>query len=1221
MHEINTRERLTQITDAGLFEELATAVLREDDAACRRFAHVGVNDQGKTVKSPVDGIVYGSIDGRRHMLAVHHTTCRPADLRAKWLSDPNSDLKKTLSELRMQRAVVPDLEATLILTTNREPKVELVHDVENAAHKAGVEIRIWSSSALAHFLDFDPKGQWIRKTFLGVDVTHLSREALIELSTRSADSAPLVDDPDLWVNRNADETLRNHAESRVQFILGESGVGKTVACLKCLRQHIQAGGFGLWVTDEVARKSLTVEDAVERTLLNLQPTLAPGAGKQALSLTAENEELLLVIEDINRSAQPARLVELLTSWGMRAELDKDTRSWRIMCPAWPRTLAMARNEAAEAANKSAVLVEPFTKSEGVAAVKRRRQGVTELEAESLASALDYDPLLIALHGDNETTPNPRTTVHSYIERTLERLVTSPGTFTAGEYRECLQKLSLEMLKHRQLEPRLVDVIQWTITEPTVEKMLRQLLKIGDVIRLQGATASQRVAFRHDRVRDHQFAETISARLAGDNLPTSVIAEPYFAEVIGLALANGGVTSSDIYKVAAVNPLSIFCALRHCSSLQDESAKHIVKASLEWAHGDASSDPLNETLCVAVLRTLSECDGPHVKKLCKAIGGDKFSEWSLRGRFRNGDVGAGVQLCAMLPPGVGREGHVELIDHVASKHGSQLCLAIQTILRRDDLTETGRQGTLRLAGFVASPELTEVLCESWQKDPARTQLLSDYFWAACQCCGEDPVTILEPIVDAWAAMSDEEEDVLGSPRVRFGAHELRFAFRERSPERAIAYLVERGQDPELRRPMMVLLDGIDNPDAIEFMVRELAQYDERLEATGHFSPFMDLAVQEWSRRQSSPWSNGQTSKYRGSPMSTVSRERLRDLWSRDTSGKHLRRRALRFWCATVAAGDLPTLRTLDANGEIENYALFERLRRRDRTAIPALAKKLSGEHQNYWWQAGRYLWTAELTECLDRALAQRADDLAESEGAQEDDVDWILLERLTELPPRTAERLLTHHWNGLRHSAYYIKAALHVASPVLLKKVAQVVATTDEPKSLFEYLGINFGIRITGRKGLTRVEQRDGLLPYLEYLSDTDIQMLWWACNKNGWFEWRRDHLDSRAKGLGVRFLNDEAAVKELDRNLGSEDSLFFLHHWGKDFLETGVSNEHMLDVIARWVSDREQNRALVITAELVTRFGNRRHLDLLRQHNAAETQLGNQVIRNAEFELCLRSLD
>ena len=52
MDHNDTRQRLTQITDPGRFEKLATAVLREADAHCRRVAHVGVNDEGKTVSSP-----------------------------------------------------------------------------------------------------------------------------------------------------------------------------------------------------------------------------------------------------------------------------------------------------------------------------------------------------------------------------------------------------------------------------------------------------------------------------------------------------------------------------------------------------------------------------------------------------------------------------------------------------------------------------------------------------------------------------------------------------------------------------------------------------------------------------------------------------------------------------------------------------------------------------------------------------------------------------------------------------------------------------------------------------------------------------------------------------------------------------------------------------------------------------------------------------------------
>ena len=1215
MDHNDTRQRLTQITDPGRFEKLATAVLREADAHCRRVAHVGVNDEGKTVSSPVDGIVYTTVDGRRHMLAVQHTTCRPGDLRGKWLSDPDSDLHKTLGELMAQRERTPDLGATLILTTNKDPAVRLIHEVESAGREAGIEIRVWAGSALAHFLDFDAKGQWIRKTFLGVDPTHLSEELLSELSVRSIRSVPFPDNPERWVDRDVDEKLRDRVEDRVQFVLGESGVGKTVACMKYLQWHVEAGGFGFVVTDEVLRTSVTIEDVVERTLRHLQPILVGGAGSEALSLMSENEEFLLVIEDINRSAQPARLVDMLVSWSVRATMEKDRRRWRILCPVWPRTIALAGSNAHKTANESAVLVASFGQVEGIAAVKRWRHGVTDLEAEAVASALGFDPLLIALHGDSGAIPDPESVIHSYIERALEKLAASVGTYTAGEYRDALRTLSLEVLKRRRLEPRFVDVLEWTVEERQIGPMLRELSRLREVVRLEGTTENQHVVFRHDRVRDHLLADAITDAISRDELPATVMSEPYFAEVIGMAVARSGVASAAIDKVAEANPLALFCALRHCSQ------PHVVKASTIWADGGAWRNPLKEGLRAAVLRVLAECNGSHVKGLCETIGGDGPDGWSLRGRFKNDDLYAGVRLCARMPPGVGWAGHVELIDHVVQKGGSRFVLELEDVLRRKDLTEAGRRGALRLAGFVASPALAGVLRESWVSDLSRMELLSDYFWASSQCCGDEPVALLGPIVDAWAAMSDEDEDRLGSPRVRFGADRIRWAFRDKVPKRAIAYLLERAKGPELRWPILVMLNGIDNPDAVEFVVRELAQQDEQMEATGSFSPFAITAADEWSRHQISPTSKGHTVRRGGAPMSAASRERLRELWSCDTTPKHLRRQALRFWCATVTGGDVSILRTIDTSSEIGTLALFERLRRCDRMAIPALVAKLDGEHPDFWWQAGRYLWTDELTDCLDRALTRRADELIDAEGDRTHDLDLILAERLTELPPRIAERLIVDHWAGLRQSRYYVQAALYVASPNLLERVAGTAAESGDAKSLFEHLGFRLGLEINGRRGVTRLPQRDGLLPYLEYMSEIDIAMLWDACNKNGWFEWRREHLDSRVKATGMRSVDDAAAVKELDRDLDQEGPLFPLDHWGETFLETGVSIEHMMDVVAHWISDRGQQKALSMAAGLVTRFGKRRHVALLHQHKSAESLFGKTVIQNADFEVRLRSLD
>ena len=533
----------------------------------------------------------------------------------------------------------------MILTTNKEPAVGLVHDVESAGRAERIEIKVWAGSALAHFLDFEPKGQWIRKTFLGVEPNHLSEESLGELSLRSVGSVPLLDDPERWIDRDIDEKLRSSAEGRVQFVLGESRVGKTVACLKCLQQHVQAGGFGLVMTDEVVRRSLTVGDAIEHTLRNLLPSLASGAGRQALSLTSENEQFLLVIEDINRSVQPARLVEILAAWSLRTSTEKDRCGWRILCPVWPRTMALASTNADKIANDSAVVVTSFARGEGIAAVKRRRLGVTDLEAESVASALGFVPLLIALHGDSDAIPDPDSVIHSYIERELERVAASIGTYTACEYRDALRTLSLEILKQKRVEPKFSDVLEWTDEDRSIGAKLRELSGLREVVRLEGTTENQRVVFRHDRVRDHLLADVITNAISREELPKTIMSEPYFAEVIGVAVARSGVASAAIDKVADANPLALFCALRHCSRLQANAAQHVVKVSKNWAEGYAWQDPLNEALRATVLRVLAECDGPHVKVLCETTEGDVPDEWSLRGRFRNGDLYAGVELCA------------------------------------------------------------------------------------------------------------------------------------------------------------------------------------------------------------------------------------------------------------------------------------------------------------------------------------------------------------------------------------------------------------------------------------------------------------------------------------------------------------------------------------------------------------------------------------------------
>ena len=172
--------------------------------------------------SSLDGITYFSDEGVRRMVAVHHTIQK--DLRRKWLNEPDSDVPKTIDVFRRQKNRISELQATLILTTNREPREELIHEVKAAGYEVEIDIEIYPGSVIAHFLDTEPKGQWLRQNYLGVSQTTLSAELLRELSARSIDED--LPNAESWVSRAVDEQLAIHSLYPVSFIVGESGMGK-----------------------------------------------------------------------------------------------------------------------------------------------------------------------------------------------------------------------------------------------------------------------------------------------------------------------------------------------------------------------------------------------------------------------------------------------------------------------------------------------------------------------------------------------------------------------------------------------------------------------------------------------------------------------------------------------------------------------------------------------------------------------------------------------------------------------------------------------------------------------------------------------------------------------------------------------------------------------------------------------------------------------------------
>ena len=1073
-----------------------------------------------------------------------------------------------------------------------------------------------SNSVLAHYLDYNAKCQWIRSRILGIEQERLSDELLHELSGRSLENSILLNDSELWIECQFDQKLENAASRDVVFVVAESGLGKSVACHKRLTTHIGTGGFGLIIPNEIIAEAPSLELAIDATLRRLHPSLVSGAGSQALALASERTPLLMVVEDINKSTQPSLLIERLASWSKQQNKYSSATSWQILCPVWPRILTALGDEARRRINRFVLEASSFTAEESTAAVQRRCEHagipITRLNAQALASAVGHDPLLIALQAA-AATPNSDNVIQTFIENSLGRLSESRGEFTAGEYRHRLRHFVATMLKRRCFDPTMTDVVAWFSDESETTRSLRHIVHFGEIIRAIGPVSDERLLFRHDRVRDWLCADAAADFMRRDVMPETVLTDPYFAEIIGAALVQRDIPIETVGQTRSANPLALFCAMRIFGEPSNFLHNTVLKEAEVWLDDEAAHGPQNNYLRWTARRVLSEIDAPYVTSLVQRFRNEQNDWWGLRARFRNGDIMAGIKLCFENGPGITVVGHLELIDHVQRCRGASLVRTLDELLRHDQLTPAGKSGALRLAGHLGDPTLAGAIEMSWLADTGRDERLADYLWAGGQCCTDDAARLLAPICDSWAELPDEAEGEHSvSPRNSLAAHEIRWAFRYRLPESAVRYFIERGKSPELQWPITFMLHSIDHPDAVEFVVRELTATDDRLEGTESFSHFALTARDEWERRQEET----------GRAMSDASRNRLHELWTSKQNGKHLRNQAFQLWCSTTVEGDIPVLQTIPGGDDLENAALFQRLRRGDNEAITGLVEKLQQDEGGYWWQAGRYIWSDELTESLDKTLGRRGDRVERAWDINDDDSpDWILSEHLMKLPTQTAEELLIKHWSHLRFSSDYVHAALHAATPRLKEVAAKAIAECPNVKSMFKYVTMNFGLWTKDRTGITRTAQIEALLPYFDHLDDHVVQELWEVCNNNGWFEFRRLHLDSRVKPNSVNvYVDDSSAMAGLDY-MFAKGHLFWVEHWTERFLKTDVSVDHMMEVVRSWLIGQTDIGALKMAADIVIHAGQRRHLGILFSHNIEAVDRTVPIIANACFALKRRSLN
>jgi len=211
---------------------------------------------------------------------------------------------------------------------------------------------------------------------------------------------------------------------------------------------------------------------------------------------------------------------------------------------------------------------------------------------------------------------------------------------------------------------------------------------------------------------------------------------------------------------------------------------------------------------------------------------------------------------------------------------------------------------------------------------------------------------------WAALSDDpEREGASSPRNKLAADHVAWAFWKSLPGSALRYFISRASQEDLRRQITYMLRGVDHPDVVAFLPKELAIRAQALEVTKSPQIFHWMVENDWKR-----WH-----QERSRSMSQESRERLRELWAGEVNDIHLRKQSFRLWAATSHPDDLPVLRSLQSADFLEEDVLRARLERGDKTAIPRFIDKIRADDTCYRWLNVRDIWSDELTSALDEQL--------------------------------------------------------------------------------------------------------------------------------------------------------------------------------------------------------------------------------------------------------------
>jgi predicted small metal-binding protein len=396
-----------------------------------------------------------------------------------------------------------------------------------------------------------------------------------------------------------------------------------------------------------------------------------------------NTQFLIVVDDLNRVDTPNKLLHKLSTWAKPRPSDSSKPEplpspFLIVCPVWPRVLESMNLYLDKTPWVHTVFVGAMTSTEAQTAIqasaKAMGRTITDAEAAVITEKLGKDAILIGLYSKLMTNTEhvvPEDVIEKFVAGSInEAAVAQDGRHLDSEYWEALSSLTLNMLQKRNLHPLWSEIVDWLGSVPDGLDALRDLIRQGELCRLTQISGEERLTFRHDRIQENLLVRSTIRLLEDPARYSEVLAEPFYAEVIGQALLRSPQDSKFLRRMREKLPLALVVALQCFGEPTCSYHEEIIEEIKEWAKSTVKTRSVPDSILNAVCWKLLETDSPLVLEITEAFP----RYWSiLFARLRNGCARSGVLYCAKGDSQfmINNPLRDRIIEHAKQRHGKQL----------------------------------------------------------------------------------------------------------------------------------------------------------------------------------------------------------------------------------------------------------------------------------------------------------------------------------------------------------------------------------------------------------------------------------------------------------------------------------------------------------------------------------------------------------------------